>query len=434
MRNFLIILLFNLVPGLSLLLAQDVMPAVPAVFEPPKFYLDVINYSGASPESTQFDIFLQVPYRMLSFIKEDETFRASYDVTINIFDSTNALIAEKLWTEKVETHTYDESISKQNGTISERTLYVTPGSFQLLVQVRDNESKKYAEIKRAVKVRRFSRSHPALSDLMVVGAMNKEDEKTAIVPNVSAYIGEQTGIFSIFYEAYKLSTIDSGLFVLSVRNLNGDILRRDTLRQHLSRERNSCFINVASENLATGNYEMEVKGIPFAANAAAAVSDSFPPVKRMFTVKGKGLPAPIIDLDAAIDELLYIADRDTLEKMKKADPATKKNMFLAFWKRRDPNPNTEVNELMEEYYSRVDYANKNFGHYLPGWKSDRGMVFIIFGAPSNVERRSMNMDSNGYEIWTYFEQNREFVFIDQSGFGDYRLQTPLWDVGRGGRR
>ncbi|CUS97606.1 GWxTD domain-containing protein [Candidatus Kryptonium thompsonii] len=82
---------------------------------------------------------------------------------------------------------------------------------------------------------------------------------------------------------------------------------------------------------------------------------------------------------------------------------------------------------MEEYYSRVKYANEHFGHYLEGWKTDMGMVYIIFGPPSSVDRHPFDINAKPYEIWYYYEINRRFIFLDETGFGDYRLITPLWD-------
>ncbi len=101
---------------------------------------------------------------------------------------------------------------------------------------------------------------------------------------------------------------------------------------------------------------------------------------------------------------------------------------MAFWKKRDPNPNTPRNEKMEEYYARVDYANKHFSHYIDGWRTDMGMVYIMFGAPNNVDRHPFDLDAKPYEIWAYYDLNYSFVFVDQTGFGDYRLETPVWDV------
>jgi hypothetical protein len=83
---------------------------------------------------------------------------------------------------------------------------------------------------------------------------------------------------------------------------------------------------------------------------------------------------------------------------------------------------------MEEYYIRVQFANKNFAHYIEGWRTDMGMVYIIFGSPNNVDRHPFDIDSKPYEIWSYYDLNHQFTFVDQTGFGDYRLTTPIWEV------
>jgi len=60
-----------------------------------------------------------------------------------------------------------------------------------------------------------------------------------------------------------------------------------------------------------------------------------------------------------------------------------------------------------------------------GWRSDRGMVYTILGTPNNIDRHPFEYDSKPYEVWEYYDLNRSFVFLDQTGFGDYRLITPL---------
>jgi GWxTD domain-containing protein len=99
--------------------------------------------------------------------------------------------------------------------------------------------------------------------------------------------------------------------------------------------------------------------------------------------------------------------------------------YLEFWKKKDPSPNTEENEIFNEYYRRIVFANEKYSHYTEGWKTDRGMVFILLGPPSNVDRHPFDYDSKPYEVWEYYDLNKNFVFIDETGFGDYRLITPL---------
>ena len=107
----------------------------------------------------------------------------------------------------------------------------------------------------------------------------------------------------------------------------------------------------------------------------------------------------------------------------------KAKRFVAFWKNLDPNPADEYNPVFNEYFSRVAYANDNFSTYsLEGWRSDRGMVLIILGAPDNIDRHPFEYYSKPYEVWQYYNLNRQFMFIDYTGFGDYRLSpdTPLY--------
>jgi GWxTD domain-containing protein len=63
----------------------------------------------------------------------------------------------------------------------------------------------------------------------------------------------------------------------------------------------------------------------------------------------------------------------------------RENFIENFWRRRDPNPDTEENEYREEYYERIAYANEHFASGIPGWKTDRGRVYITFGKPDSVE-------------------------------------------------
>ncbi|NOZ56668.1 MAG: GWxTD domain-containing protein [Calditrichaeota bacterium] len=149
----------------------------------------------------------------------------------------------------------------------------------------------------------------------------------------------------------------------------------------------------------------------------------------MFNANWSGLPATISDLELAIDQLRYIATSEEFKALKKAPPEKKLKLFKEFWAKRDPTPGTPENEAMEEHYRRVQYANENFKGFQEGWKTDMGMVYIILGPPDDIERHPFEIDSKPYEIWYYYHINRQFIFVDENGFGEYRLYNPyeLWD-------
>jgi GWxTD domain-containing protein len=111
----------------------------------------------------------------------------------------------------------------------------------------------------------------------------------------------------------------------------------------------------------------------------------------------------------------------------------------AFWQRRDPTPDTEENEFKEEHYARIAYANEHFAAGIPGWKSDRGRIYIVFGKPDEIESHPSGgsyerpMEEGGGETSTYpFEQWRyrylegigqEIIieFVDTCMCGDYHM-------------
>ena len=92
-----------------------------------------------------------------------------------------------------------------------------------------------------------------------------------------------------------------------------------------------------------------------------------------------------------------------------------------YWSKLDPNKETEINELLEEFNSRVKHVNLEFKELSrQGWKTDRGKIFIIHGKPkSNTSEYNPNTNTNRL-IWTY-ESGEIFIFEDKGSFGHYYL-------------
>lgn len=133
------------------------------------------------------------------------------------------------------------------------------------------------------------------------------------------------------------------------------------------------------------------------------------------------IPTSLLNLDVAIDNLKYIVDESRLREMKRGNQAEKEARFNAFWKERDPTPETEYNELMAEYYKRIDDAFKRFSTpSTPGHESDQGKIFIVYGPPDHIDRR-FPPGGTTQEVWQY--PGRTFIFNATSGFGDFQLVT-----------
>ncbi|HZI88898.1 MAG TPA: GWxTD domain-containing protein [Candidatus Polarisedimenticolia bacterium] len=133
----------------------------------------------------------------------------------------------------------------------------------------------------------------------------------------------------------------------------------------------------------------------------------------------------------SVDVLRYVATReenDAIDKLEDNGPLAeeaRKAFWDNFWKRRDPTPDTPENEARDAFYQRVSYANQHFATGGPGWRSDMGRVYILYGPPDEVDRSPFNFDSPPEERWYYYRDKRVFVFEDRDGFGRYKLvSTP----------
>jgi GWxTD domain-containing protein len=135
-----------------------------------------------------------------------------------------------------------------------------------------------------------------------------------------------------------------------------------------------------------------------------------------------------------IDEWLttpiqYIITKEEAKEYKKLTNREEKIRYINyFWLRRDPNPQTQVNEYRDEFYKRVATANQHFSAgSKEGWKTDRGQIFIVFGPTQEIHRGVTN-SLRSYEVWTYYRLESKkipsqysIVFIDWIGNRDYQI-------------
>jgi GWxTD domain-containing protein len=392
------------------------------------FFVDAMSFASQTGTDSRLDVFTQIGYDALSFVKQNEAYNAAYEMTISIFDSTSTLVSEKLWTEEVKGVPFERSVSPALSSITQRVFEIKPGSYMLRVVMRDKESGVSRQATRKILVPNFSQPDFSLSDIMLLSRVSTQAGKRSITPYISANVGAIPEAFFAYIEVYNARKLDTIHLLTDVVNEKSErILRVDTLVA-LNPGRNERILRIPHTTLPLGDFRLLVRARS-AHDSLDENTASLAATNRQIYVRWSGMPRSVKDLDVAIEQVRYIAKDDELSMLKDAETQEEKQTrFMEFWKKRDPNPNTPRNERMEEYYARVEYANKHFTHYIEGWRSDMGMVYIIFGAPSNVDRHPFEVDSKPYEVWAYYELNYSFVFIDQTGFGDYRLETPLWEV------
>jgi len=137
------------------------------------------------------------------------------------------------------------------------------------------------------------------------------------------------------------------------------------------------------------------------------------------------------------EEIVYIITPKEKEIFLQLNTDRERDIFInAFWKQRDPYPNTPDNEFKEEHYRRLNYANRIFGRGTPtpGWRTEKGRIYIILGKPNQIEKYENETEIIPTEIWFYqgkaslgLPNSFNIVFIQREGFGDWELYSPIRD-------
>jgi GWxTD domain-containing protein len=135
----------------------------------------------------------------------------------------------------------------------------------------------------------------------------------------------------------------------------------------------------------------------------------------------------IPNLDQALEQMIYIYSAEERKEYRDIQDDDKEIFFKKIWAKRDPDRTTKENELLEEYFKRVSFADSQFsrGSSL-GWRSDMGMIYILFGKPDEISRNSNIQGTYNIETWYYNNVSKNFVFIDRNGFGNYELDPPFF--------
>jgi GWxTD domain-containing protein len=140
------------------------------------------------------------------------------------------------------------------------------------------------------------------------------------------------------------------------------------------------------------------------------------------------------------EEVAYIITNEEKKAFNRLETDEEREQFVEqFWLRRDPTPDTEENEYREEHYRRIAWANERFASGIPGWKTDRGMIYIKYGPPDEIEGQSQGgvyerpIAEGGGTTSTYpFEQWRYrhiegigndivIEFVDPTMTGEFRM-------------
>ena len=365
--------------------------------------------------SVEIMSFVVIPNRSLQFIKEKNKFIAEYDANIFVTtDDQDVQVATGSFSDKIISNKFSETTSKVKSTVLNTSFVVPLGDYNISINVKDLDTKLSSKQNNKVELKQFSNDSQVYDPIFIKEAKGEwgfESNKFPIDAN-------QIVVKNNEIQFYQYAVINAGVYEMVINILSGkEVQWSKTINSSSESRVISHLITVPTKDINRKDLKVQV---------SVNQKNSTKSRSLGFRFRNSFMPDSITNIDLALSQMNYILTSDERKELKKLKQSDKENFFKKAWARRDPKPDTKVNELMDEYYGRISFTEENFSRGTSGgWRSDMGMIFILFGKPDDIQRHTSIQSNYSYETWYYFSIGQEFAFVDDYGFGDYRLRYPF---------
>ncbi len=407
----------------------------------------------ASEDSTQprVDIPYRIDYEFFVPVKNNDTsvhwpFVRRGEVAIDLIDSVGISKARAITEVVIGQNSSERAPDQKHWYQGCSSFLVPPGSYTIQIEVTDLESQRNVlEKQHKVRALSFAPSRFSISVLgFIKGDTGPRFPDTLNLQNFGGNL--QFGSpGSLFLEVSPGNTPDTSLRVSwSIKQIGGD---KDESHE-VSRDSSARIVTMSHMRLDSVRSENSVRYLAVSDPLSSVTGVLVPlPAEQLllrvfsldlsvylgtheehrtitFRTVWPTMPFSLRDVDLALDALRFIVTPHQLDSLQEGNFDERRDHLETFWRLRDKSPGTAENELMTEYYRRVDYAMRNFGtlRVPDGSRSDRGKIYILYGPPTSTDR-SLDPVAGYQEVWLYEKLGKKFVFKDQSKSGNYVLSS-----------
>ncbi len=427
---------------LTAIVAFAMLSGEPAGPPAPQPTVEVVAKRFLRGEATLIDGFCRVPFELLTVVPVADAARdGAYRLKVLVHDSAGTLLHESGWTQTVS----GEFLEIAGASTVEHFSFTVPdGRYTLAVSVTDSASG--AERRAEVDVQGLPPG-ARVSDLLLSTEIRRAGEAGAV-----AGPGEiQKGAFLVATSTRPALTPHQPelfYYIELYPGAQGSVEVIATVAtpdgQVISTAAPEAFAVGARGGVAARS--LSLAGLPegdYLLRMAAVFPDGEVTREAPFIMRGFETEAQIADvtvtpsadpfaeltesrLDSLYGPLEYLMESDERNVYPDLTVEGKRNYLRQFWEKRDPTPGTTMNEAMVVYYRQFAEANRRFRESgagdIPGWRTDRGRIFLKYGEPDETLRRPVSADAPPYEVWKYSRPRQlKFVFLDQTGLSMYQL-------------
>jgi len=390
----------------------------------PKVYYHFFNYPVKDDFSKSgLRIFLEVPYNDLLFIKNEDYFESTSEVNIVLWDGDN-LILDKSFENSFSVVEFEETESDSVFYLWENSFEINPKKYEIEIIFTDKNSGNISKGKMPLEVKKFNDNTVNISNLLFLNRIEfLPNNIVKLFPVSVKNIAVNEKNFYVYFEMYmpdENKELSIKFNVLDELSNDTTLVKRGSISLKKNKKYDYFYTDLKDLDLEMGRYIIVYQ---------IEQDENIDKTTASFSVGWGGLPELVKDFDKAVDQMKYIASGNEIEEIKKKKGYEKFEAFKEFWDKKDPSPGVKGNEKMIEYYRRISFAIKSFSSSRrpDGWMTDRGYIYVIMGAPDNTYKQTFeSYGSPPYEIWYYYHRNRTYTFIDETGFGDFILISPIY--------
>lgn len=394
------------------------------------------------------EIYYSLDRSQLDFYPQDEGYLATVlSLELNIETPGGDTVESRRW-EVASTikRAWEKEISYM--IIDALGTFLSPGHYSLRLEVKDLNSKKSGFSEIGIEVPDYSGKGLILSQLEL--AYHAEAETLAtrftkgarkVMPNPSGRFTPEGQMLYFYAEAYNLTPGDTveDDYSLSFEVLDQKGEKFKDFGTQILKKPGSSSVIISGINISTlprGNYQLRITASDPVTSEEVYRTKNFEIRREEKPPKGPAFKF-LADEEQAKrvrNEISWVATSAELKMWDQLTPEGKGKFLEEFWRKRDPEPATPENEFRLEHFRRWNYANAKFSKYQAandGWQTDMGRIYIKYGEPDDIERHPLSLDNKPWEKWHYDEVDEGyshprqsgvmFVFVDEDGFGVYRL-------------
>lgn len=384
-------------------------------------FFDAVPFASSLSDSTRLDLYLSVPNAAITFDRSGNQFVGRYQARLKIDGGG------KSWLDSTFIRTVKAGATitgvKPGVEFYQLSVSVPSGAYVASLELMDLRTNLVVSNKRSVTVADYFHSPFTMSGLLLVAKIREDSTGYVITPMVTEDVSKFPDGYFLFFEAYNNSGRTRFTIHASYKTPDGRKVMSTSFDKTIPAGTSQQWVRMPVSGVARGSYVAELVATPPEDSTQKLASS-----ERMVSIEGSltKLPMSEDDLTDKISQLRYVATQSEMDYVKDgASLAERQKRYAEFWQKLDPTPGTPLNEAMDDYFQRIQYANDKFRSYAPGWLTDKGRVYIIFGPPDNISTDPFRGEGKSVETWQYYDRGLRAVFVDESGFGDFHLVSSI---------